>query len=261
MTAWTIKDLASKAERLRSLHIPGDPVVLPNAWDAASAKTLVDAGFSALATSSSAVAEALGYADGEGTPAEEMFSAIARLTRTVEVPVTADIERGYALSPDEIVDRLIAAGAIGCNLEDSDPTSEELVPIDDQAEWLAEVRTAAEEAGVPVVVNARVDVHLRKWGAAETRLDEAVRRAKRYLEAGADCVYPIFLNDPAELRSFVDRVEGPVNAVFLPGSSISEFASTGVARVSFGGGLHAAMRASLERLAKRIAVGEDPYSS
>jgi 2-methylisocitrate lyase-like PEP mutase family enzyme len=253
-------ELVSKAERLRSLHVPGNPVVLPNAWDASSAKTLAAAGFAALATSSSAVAEALGYSDGEATPADEMFAAVARIVRSVDAPVTADIERGYKLPPDEIVERLIAAGAVGCNLEDSNPATDELIDGDEQAKWLGEVRASADERGVPIVINARVDVHLRKWGDPEARLDEAISRARSYLEAGADCVYPILLNDSAELGRFVEQVGGPVNVVFLPGSSIAEFASLGVARVSFGSGLHDLVLSRLGSAAEKILEGRDPYS-
>ena len=256
----TPSELAAKAERLRSLHVPGDPVVLPNAWDASSAGVFAEAGFFALATSSGAVAAALGYPDGEGAPADEMFDAIARIARSVDVPVSADIERGYGLAPDEIADRLLSAGAVGCNLEDSDPRSHQLVPAEDQAARLRALREACDQAGVPVVLNARVDVHLRNWGDAHDRLGEAVRRARLYLEAGADCVYPIFLNERDELRHFVHDAGGAVNAVFLPhGSSISAMASLGVARITFGSGLHRATNVWLSSLAGRITDGHSPY--
>jgi 2-methylisocitrate lyase-like PEP mutase family enzyme len=251
--------LVASAESLRALHVPGDPVVLPNAWDAASARVLAEAGFAALATSSGAVARALGYEDGHKTPPDEMFGAIARITRAVDLPVTADIERGYDLEPKEIVERLVDAGAVGCNLEDSDPLSKELIDLDEQAEWLRDIRSAASDAAVPIVVNARVDVHLRKWGDEGSRLETAVERGMRYLEAGADCVYPIFLNDPAEVKSFVDGVRGNVNVVFLPGSTRAGLASTGVARISLGSGLHDASMQWLKGAAAKLAAGDDPY--
>jgi 2-methylisocitrate lyase-like PEP mutase family enzyme len=253
-------DQASKAEALRLLHRPGNPVVLPNAWDASSAQTFQEAGFKAVATSSGAVAAALGYEDGEKTPADEMFAAIARIARSVDIPVTADIERGYQLDPEEIAQRLLDAGAVGCNLEDSDAATKELVAMDEQAGWLGRVRDAAAALGVPIVLNARVDVHLRKWGEPEQRLEQAVSRAERYIAAGADCVYPIFLNDPPELQAFVAGVGAPVNAVFVPGSSISSFASLGVARVTFGSGLYQATEGRLKEMAGRIAAEEDPYA-
>jgi 2-methylisocitrate lyase-like PEP mutase family enzyme len=260
MTAPNRTAISQKAERLRALHVPGNPVVMPNAWDAASAKTLAAAAFAALATSSGAVAESLGYSDGENTPPDEMFAAIGRIARSIDVPLTADIERGYGLEPTDIVDRLIAAGAVGCNLEDSSAATGELVGASEQASWLSEVRAAATRAGVPLVLNARVDVHLRKWGEPDDRLDEAVRRALLYLEAGADCVYPIFLNEPAELTRFVEQVGGPVNVVFLPGGmSLKDMAGCGVARVTYGSGLAQANAAWLADAARKIAAGDSPY--
>ena len=253
-------ELKARAERFGALHVPGEPVILPNAWDVTSARTFEKAGFPALATSSSAVAHSLGYKDGEETPPEEMFAAVARITRAVEVPVTADIERGYGLSPGAIVERLLDAGAVGCNLEDSDPPSGELIAAEAQAEWLGEVRGAAESVGVPLVVNARVDVHLKEWGEPEDRTPEAIRRGRAYLEAGASCVYPIGLASLAEIEEFTAGAGGPVNVVFLPnGPSLADLARVAVARVSFGGGLHIAMRAVLRRLAERIRDGADPY--
>jgi 2-methylisocitrate lyase-like PEP mutase family enzyme len=254
-------ELVGKAERLSALHVPGHPVVLPNAWDASSAQVLAAAGFGALATSSGAVADSLGFQDGHKTPPDEMFAAVARIARAVDVPVTADIERGYRLRPDEVVQRLVDAGAVGCNLEDSEPSTKELIDADEQARWLGEVRAAATKVGIPIVLNARVDVHLRKWGEERQRLDEAVRRGRLYLDAGADCVYPIFLNDPADLKTFVEGVGGPVNAVFLPGTSIATIGDIGIARISFGSGLHRATMQWLEGAAKKISAGQDPYSA
>jgi 2-methylisocitrate lyase-like PEP mutase family enzyme len=252
----TRDEQARLAERLRALHVPGQPVVLPNAWDVTSARVFEKAGFPAVATSSSAVARSLGYEDGEQTPAGEMFGAIERITRAVGVPVTADIERGYGLEPDEIVHRVLDAGAVGCNLEDSDPPTGELVDAPVQAEWLGRVRAAADRAGVPLVLNARVDVHLKEWGEPDDRMSEAIRRGRAYLDAGATCVYPIGLGSVDEIDELTSGVGGPVNVVFLPGGpSLDDLARVGVARVSFGGGLHMAMKAVL----RRIREGFDPY--
>lgn len=145
-------------EVFRALHrhrTPGDPLVLPGPWDAASARALQEAGFPALATPSAGVAASLGYEDG-GTPADEMFAAVARIVRAVDVPVSADVEGGYGLAPKELVERLLEAGAVGCNLEDS----EEGVLKDprEHADWLAEVRAAAADR---LFVNARIDTFIR----------------------------------------------------------------------------------------------------
>ncbi|MFF5218182.1 isocitrate lyase/phosphoenolpyruvate mutase family protein [Micromonospora sp. NPDC000442] len=171
--------LSTRAAALRALHRSGGPLVLPNAWDAGSARAVAEAGFPAVATSSAAVAESLGHADGEHTPPDEMFAAVARITRAVPVPVTADLERGYGRKPDELVTRLLDAGAVGLNLEDSDPRTGDLVDAEEQADLLAGVRAAADGAGVAVVLNARVDVFLHPDREPADRLAEAIRRARR----------------------------------------------------------------------------------
>lgn len=224
------------AHGFRAAHHGPRPLVLPNVWDCASARVFAEAGFGALATSSGAVAAALGYADGQHTPAAEMFAAIARITRSVDVPVTADIEAGYGLAPAELAGRLAEAGAVGCNLEDSDPATRELADPGRQAGFLAAVREAAGES---LVINARVDVFVRpRPGGAGDPVADAVERGRRYLEAGADCCYPI-LAPLAALPALVAGIGGPVNAMCHPGGpSLAELATTGVARITFGSSLH-----------------------
>jgi 2-methylisocitrate lyase-like PEP mutase family enzyme len=218
------------AALLRSLHVPGDPLVLPNVWDVGTARAVVAAGAPVVATSSAAVAEALGYDDHENAPADEMFAAVRRITRVVDVPVTVDAEAGYGLSAAEFVGRLLDAGAVGCNLEDTDHATGALVEREKQAEWLAEVRAAA---GQDLVLNARVDVFI--GGATdEATIADGIARATAYFAAGADCVYPILLCSEPALTSFIAAVPGPVNTVLLPTGSVSALASLGVARVSLG---------------------------
>jgi 2-methylisocitrate lyase-like PEP mutase family enzyme len=232
--------LAEQARRLRELHRPGDPVVLPNAWDPPSARRLAATGAPALATTSVGVAEALGYEDGEVTPAEEMLAAVGRIAAAVEVPVTADLEAGYGLSPDELVTGLLEAGAVGLNQEDTDHTTGRLSDPDVHAERLAAIKEAGRRAGVDVVLNARVDSFLRAAPGAdpEAVVDDAVARGRRYAAAGADCVYPIAARGRAAIRRLVQEVGAPVNIVAVPGGlGRSELAELGVARVSFGGGL------------------------
>ncbi len=240
------------ATPLRSLHVPGRPVVLPNVWDAVSATVFAEAGFVALATSSSAVAATLGYGDGELTPPDEMFAAVARICRAAGVPVTADVEAGYGLPAAELVDRLLSAGAAGCNLEDSDAATGALRDPSWQADRLAAVRAAAGDA---LVLNARVDTFLTGRAAqltAAERVADAVQRAEAYLEAGADCVYPI-LAPPDALATFIHAVDSPVNALYLPdGPSVDDLAALGVARVTFGGGLHRQATNHLRELANAV---------
>ena len=228
------------AAALRALHVPGDPLVLPNAWDAATALVVQEAGFPAVATTSSGVAEALGFEDGEQTPVEEMLAAVARLARTVDVPVTADMEGGYGLPAAELAERLAATGAVGLNLEDTDHAHHpDLVPIAQHADRIAGVKAAAD-----LVLNARVDVHLRGGTTAE-----ALERARAYHAAGADCVYPIGIADDATIAAFVETGI-PVNVLLRPGAPpIARLAELGVARVSLGHFLHAEM---LDALRARV---------
>jgi len=221
------------AADLRSLHVPGRPLVLPNVWDPGTARLVVEAGFPVVATSSAAVAESLGYRDHQGGAVAEMFAAVRRITRAVDVPVTVDAEAGYGLPAAELAGRLLEAGAVGCNLEDTDHAGGGLTPVDEQAEYLSEVRAAA---GGDLVGNARVDVFLHAPDQPAA-LAEGAARAKAYLAAGADCVYPILVRSTDLLRSFVDAVGAPVNATLLPELSIPELASAGVARISLAAGL------------------------
>src|SRR5215211_4234343 len=171
--------------------MPGRPMILPNAWDAASARAVVAAGFPAVATTSGGVAASLGYEDQEDAPAEDMFAAAARIARAVDVPVTVDAEAGYGFDPERLVEMLRDAGAAGCNLEDTDHRTGSLVDTDRHGERLAEVRAVAHRSAYPLVVNARVDVFLHGRAVEQASLvDEALARASAYLDAGADCVYP-----------------------------------------------------------------------
>ena len=256
---------ASAAERLRAMHHGPRPLVLPNAWDPVSARAYTDAGFAALATSSAAVAATLGYADGQ-TPGAEMLAACGRIARAVDVPVTADFENGYGLAPAELAARLSEAGLAGCNLEDSDPVSHVLTDPARQADYLAAVRAAA---GPGLVINARVDVFIRpaapargaagSVGSAGLRdpaqaVALAIERAAAYLRAGADCVYPI-IAPPAALPELVRGIDGPVNAMQWPGGpSLAELAAIGVARITFGGGLHKRADAAVRELARALAA-------
>ncbi|AOP50191.1 isocitrate lyase/PEP mutase family protein [Streptomyces lydicus] len=233
------------AAALRALHHgPELPLVLPGPWDAASAKVFADAGFPALATPSAGVAASLGYRDGQ-TPAAEMFAAVARIARAVDIPVTADVEAGYGLSAEELVGRLLDAGAVGCNLEDTDPATGALRDPREQADWLARVRAAAGDA---LVVNARIDTYLR--GVHDE--DETIRRGRGYAEAGADCVYPIAA-PPDRLAALATAIGLPLNAVVLPqGPGPRELGALGATRITFGPGLQQQAATALARVAGQL---------
>ncbi|ALV33999.1 isocitrate lyase/phosphoenolpyruvate mutase family protein [Streptomyces sp. CdTB01] len=240
----------SKVEAFRALHrgrLPGDPLVLPGPWDAVSARVFEEAGFPALATPSAGVAASLGYTDG-ATPADEMFAAVARVCRAVHVPVSADVEGGYGLAPEELVERLLAAGAVGCNLEDS--AGGVLKDPREHAEWLAGVRHAA---GDRLFVNARVDVFVHGDGDPE----RAIERAALYVAAGADCVYPI--GAPANVLPLLrSGIQGPINVYskLEGGPTPTELGELGATRVTFGPTLQRwaalAVRGMTDELRKRM---------
>ncbi len=210
------------------MHLGPPLLVLPNAWDVASAKALAGLpGCRALATTSSAVARALGWEDGERAPRAEMVETARRIAAAVDVPVSADLERGYG-DPVGTARAAWEAGLVGINFEDS--TQGRLVPVGEQAQAIGAIREAVPD----LVLNARVDVFLRGGG-----VDEAVERANAYLAAGADCTYPI-LCPPASIPELARRIDGPVNVIAdegVPGPS--DLQELGVARLTWGGGLAA----------------------
>ncbi|MCX5410594.1 isocitrate lyase/phosphoenolpyruvate mutase family protein [Streptomyces sp. NBC_00059] len=234
----------------RALHHgrpTGDPLVLPGPWDVPSALAFEDAGFPALATPSAGIAASLGHADGR-TPPAEMFAAVARIARAVSVPVSADVEAGYGLAPDELVERLLEAGAVGCNLEDS--VDGVLVDPLRQADRLAEVRAAA---GGRLFVNARVDTYIHGDPAATDVAGDTVACARLYAEAGADCVYPIMA--PGEvLPRVAAAVPVPLNALGSPDGpdAARRLGELGAARITFGPQLQRAAAQAVRGLADRL---------
>ncbi|MDX2594112.1 isocitrate lyase/phosphoenolpyruvate mutase family protein [Streptomyces sp. WI03-4A] len=238
-----------KADLFRTLHRVrphGDPLVLPGPWDAASARVFAEAGFPALATPSAGVAASLGYEDGE-TPADEMFAAVARIARAVDVPVSADVEGGYGLAPKELVERLLEAGAVGCNLDDSGPGGV-LRDVHRHADHLAEVRAAAADR---LFVNARVDTFVHGDGDPE----RAIERAAAYVAAGADCVYPILA--PADVLPLLrSGIAGPLNMLARAdgeGPSPAVLGELGATRVTFGPGLQRRSAAALREIAAELS--------
>jgi 2-methylisocitrate lyase-like PEP mutase family enzyme len=251
-------DLQSQCDLLRALHRPGAPLLLPNAWDVATARAVVAAGFPVVATTSAGVAAAIGYSDHEEAPVDEMLAAAARIAVGVAVPVTVDAESGYGMKPEELVAALRNAGAAGCNLEDTNHSTGGLRDPDRHAEWLSAIRQAASEDKYPLVINARVDVFLGPFladsgsGTQSALVPEALRRAKAYVEAGADCVYPIALWETDALSRFISDVSGPVNVVRIPQTlSLTELAAMGIARVSWGPFLY---RDAIARFEQELAT-------
>jgi 2-methylisocitrate lyase-like PEP mutase family enzyme len=232
-----------KAEVFRRLHHGPAILMLPNAWDCASARIFEDAGFPAIATTSAGVAFSLGYPDGEFIPHDEMLAAVKRIASCVKVPVTADLESGYR-DIAKTTAALIDSGAVGLNLEDMEHAeSKMLTETGRQIEKITTVRRVADGMGVKVVINARTDVYLAQIGDAATRFDRACERMRAYIDAGADCVFLPGLTDEHAIRRAVDTVKFPVN--ILAGAntpSIPRLEDLGVARVSVGSGV---MRATM----------------
>ena len=200
-----------KAEELRRLHAAPEPLVLVNAWDAASARVVASTpGCRAIATASWSIAAARGYRDGEEIPLNAMLQSVATVAKAVDLPVTADLERGYGDAGATIAAAL-EAGAVGCNLEDSDGSG--LIPAELHAANVAAARAAGEANGIPLVINARTDVYL----AGDKNMDEAVERARAYLAAGADCAFIPGVGDLATLEELVRRVRGPISILARPG--------------------------------------------
>ena len=230
---------SEKAIAFRRMHLEPPILVLPNAWDVGSAKELAALpGCRALATTSAGVASCLGWEDGEQTPVDEMVRACARIASAVEVPVTADLERGYG-DPAGTARAAWEGGLVGINFEDS--TNGALVPVDEQVAAIRAIREAVPE----LVINARVDVFLRKAGG----VDETVERADAYLAAGADCVYPIFCPTGA-IADLARRIDGPLNVLVRPGvPEPYELQGLGVARLTWGSGLANLAYAEAARIA------------
>ena len=239
--------LSAKADAFRSMHNAPPLLILPNAWDAVTARLFVKAGARAIATTSAGIAATLGYADGQNVPWELMVEAIARIVRIVDVPVTADIESGYADSPDELresIRAVVNAGAIGFNLEDATgDSSQPLFALEQQIERIRAAREAADNMSVRVVINARTDVYLAQVGDPAGRFAETVRRLNAYRQAGADCLFVLSVTDMPTLIQLVRSVVGPLNVLAGPGMPpVADLQHIGIARLSVGSAI---MRATL----------------
>jgi 2-methylisocitrate lyase-like PEP mutase family enzyme len=249
-----------RAEEFLRLHQGPGVLVVGSAWDAGSAVVFEREGFAAIATSSAGVAFSLGWPDGERLPRDEMLAAVARIVRATCLPVSADVERGYARTPAEVGETcrgVLAAGAIGVNLEDAtgDPTR----PLVDPArhvEAIRAARAAADAAGVHLVVNARTDVFLLRVGEEASRLADAVRRANRYREAGADCLFVPGVADRDTIARLAREIAGPLNVLAVAGTPpLAELAALGVRRVSQGSGPARAALAAVRRAARELRAG------
>jgi 2-methylisocitrate lyase-like PEP mutase family enzyme len=248
-------EAAQKAERFRALHEAPELLVLANVWDVASAQAVAEQpGCQALATASHSIAASHGYEDGEHLPLELMLAAVERIAAATDLPVSADLERGFGATPDDVAEtmrRAIAAGAVGCNLEDGMPPGDgdPLRALDDAVARVEATVAAGRDAGVPLVVNARTDALAR---GVPDAIDVAVERGRAYLGAGADVVFVPGAVRVDDVRRLVDGI-GAVSVVALPGMPpLRELQDLGVRRVSFGPGLQRVALAAVGRAAARV---------
>jgi 2-methylisocitrate lyase-like PEP mutase family enzyme len=245
-----------RAETFHRLHAGPRVLLLPNIWDVVSARVVEQAGFPALATSSAAVAWTLGLPDGERISREEMAAAVARIVRHVSVPVTADMEAGYGPRPEDAAATaraVVAAGAVGMNLEDAAEDKSELFDQALQVERIRAARDAATAAGVPIVINARTDVFLKQIGEPVSRVEHAVRRLNAYREAGAACLFAPGVKDAATIGVLAREVDGPLNILGGPGApSVPELERLGVRRLSLGAGVMRVALGAVRRVATEL---------
>jgi len=239
------------------MHTGTGAVLLPNIWDVASARIIEEAGFQAIATTSAGIAFAQGFADGEKIPADRMITAVQQITAAVRAPVTADVEAGYGQRPEDAsrtARNVIDAGAVGMNFEDATGDPDHLLTeLTLQLERIHAIREAAENAGVPLVLNARTDVYLLQIGDPSRRYDEAVRRLAAFRDAGADCVFVPGVRDAETIGRIVADLKCPVNILGVPGSPpIPELVKLGVKRISLGSGPMRASLGLLRRLAEEV---------
>lgn len=258
---------AEHAAHFRHLHTDSNrPLVLPNAWDAVSARMIELAGAPAIASTSSGISWTYGRSDGETLRRDEMLDVIRRLVQAVSVPVTADVESGYGSgSPADVAETvraLVAIGAVGMNIEDSPGhDGQVLMTPEAHAERIRAARDAARAAGGDIVINARTDVYLKQVGEPGTRFDAAVQRARLYRAAGADCVFVPGVLEAETIGALVRAIDGPVNILAMPGApTVAELGRLGVARVSIGEGI---LRAALVtvRLAAREVLEHGTYGA
>lgn len=255
----------NKAARFLDLHSRQDLFILPNAWDAASARIFEREGFQAIGTTSAGIAASLGYRDGQQIPIQEMMDSIRQIVSAVNLPVTADIEAGYSQSIEkilEVVNEVLKIGAVGINIEDSPGIHG--APISDipsQAAKIKAIRDMVAAAGKTLVINARIDLFYLGIYDKQRATEETIERAHAYLKAGADCVFIFGITDQEILRKLVNAIPGPVNLLAGPGMpSVAALKEMGVRRLSTGSGPMRASLGTLVQISKEL-LQEGTYKS
>ena len=249
---------AAKAEQFRRQHHSGRLLLLPNIWDALGARLIARMGYPSVATASASIALANGYADGEHIPFHELLVIVGNITFAVDLPLTVDIERGYATTDVQLAENirlLLDQGAVGINIEDSNPDRRNLASIRDQCRKIELIREAGLQYGVPIVINARTDAYLADKG--ENAFKTALERGIAYKNAGADCIYPVLIGSYEEIESFIDQVKAPVNVLLIKSiADLQQLEHIGVSRVSLGPALLSHVLTTMKDLTEGLLSGE-----
>lgn len=247
-----------KAELFRQLHHSDKLLILPNIWDSLGALLLEDLGYPSIASASASVAFSRGYNDGEHIPFEELLVILERITSNVNLPVTADIESGYADNETRLAEnirQLLQTGVVGINFEDTEKKSGTLYSVETQCKRIEVIKKVAKEAGMPLFINARTDVYVRAKGfdTPEAKLEETINRAAAYKNAGADCFFPLAIQKEPDIKALVDTLKMPVNIILIPGvPSIDTLQKAGVRRISLGPGFLKIAINAMKDLAKKL---------
>lgn len=246
-----------KAKRFYDLHHNSKLLILPNIWDSLGALLLEDMGYPAVATASASVAFANGYDDGENISFNQLLVILKRIAEKINIPVTADIESGYANDEQRLkqnIKQIIEAGIVGINIEDTDKKTNTLLPVEVQCKKIKLIKKVSEEMNVPLFINARTDVYLRSGDNAAThKLEETIKRGFAYKDAGADCFYPITMNNAEDISSTIQQLQMPVNIIIMPGiPKLMDLEKMGVARVSLGPGFLKYAIKAMKNLAEKL---------
>ncbi len=230
----------SKAAQFHQLHHSGKMLVFPNIWDVLGAMLLESLQYPAVATASASIAFANGYNDGENIPFSQLLTLFTKIVDSVNIPVTADIESGYASTNkqlEENMKQLMATGIVGINIEDTDKATDALFSTEVQCDKIRLLKNVSAEMGIPLFINARTDVYIhgKEFETAESKLEETIKRGLAYKSAGADCFYPIVMRQEQDIKATVEQLQMPVNILTLPGvPELNTLSKIGVTRVSLG---------------------------
>ena len=229
-----------KAKQFYQLHHSGKLLVLPNIWDCIGALLLKNLGYPAIATASASIAFSNGHDDGENIPFGTLLSILKNIARSIDIPLTADIESGYAKNEMQLeknIRQLLDTGIVGINIEDTDKKTNSLYPVELQSRRIELIKNVSAKANVPLFINARTDVYTRgkDFNTAESRFEETIKRGLAYKAAGADCFFPLAIQNGNEIKQAVELLQMPINILIIPGlPELNDLHKMGVARVSLG---------------------------